>query len=92
MSITFTDGFNAGTFALYGNGEAGHHIPSFKINRVRVIRRADGYYARFCLDSAESREAAEAPPAQVEQEVQERGETSIQERPQAKESDQARHI
>jgi len=121
MSITFTDGFNAGTFALYGNGEAGHHIPSFKINRVQVIRRADGYYARFCLDvepkeqgaytgnvigidlperqpcrvsqvSAESREAAKTPPAQVEQEVQERGETSIQERPQAKESDQARHI
>jgi putative transposase len=26
MSITFTDGFNAGTFALYCNGEARHHI------------------------------------------------------------------
>ncbi|QUV86406.1 RNA-guided endonuclease TnpB family protein [Chloracidobacterium aggregatum] len=50
MSITFTDGFNAGTFALYCNGEARHHILSFKINRVRVIRRADGYYAQFYLD------------------------------------------
>jgi putative transposase len=50
MSITFTDGFNAGTFALYCNGEARHHILNSKINRVRVIRRADGYYAQFCLD------------------------------------------
>ena len=22
-----------------------------KINRVRVVRRADGYYAQFCLDA-----------------------------------------
>jgi putative transposase len=50
MSITFTDGFNAGAFALYCNGEARHHILNSKINRVRVIRRADGYYAQFCLD------------------------------------------
>jgi putative transposase len=50
MFITFTDGFNARTFALYCNGEARYHILSFKINRVRVIRRADGYYAQFCLD------------------------------------------
>ncbi|MCI3281512.1 transposase, partial [Synechococcus sp. PCC 6717] len=50
MSITFTDDFNAGSFALYCNGEARHHILNSKINRVRVIRRADGYYAQFCLD------------------------------------------
>jgi putative transposase len=50
MSITFTDGFNAGTFALYYNGDARHHILNSKINRVPVIRRADGYYAQFCLD------------------------------------------
>ncbi len=50
MAITFTDGFNAGTFALYCNGEARHHILNSKINRVRVVRRADGYYAQFCLD------------------------------------------
>jgi Transposase and inactivated derivatives len=49
MSISFTDGFNAGAFALYCNGEARHHILNSKINRVRVIRRADGYYAQFCL-------------------------------------------
>ncbi len=49
MSITFTDGNQAGTFALYCNGEARQHILSCKINRVRVVRRADGYYAQFCL-------------------------------------------
>jgi putative transposase len=50
MSITFTDSFNSGTFALYCNGEARQHILNSKINRVRVVRRADGYYAQFCLD------------------------------------------
>jgi putative transposase len=45
MTITFTDGFLAGTFALYGNGEARAYILTVKINRVRVIRRADGYDA-----------------------------------------------
>ena len=50
MSITFTDGFQAGTLALYCNGEARRDILTLKINRVRVIRRADGYYAQFCLD------------------------------------------
>jgi len=50
MSITFTDGFNAGAFALYCNSEARHHILNSKINRVRVIHRANGYYAQFCLD------------------------------------------
>lgn len=50
MSITFTDSFQAGTFALYCNGEARRDILTLKINRVRVVRRADGYYAQFCLD------------------------------------------
>jgi len=49
MTISFTDGFNAGSFALYCNGEARQHIINSKINRVRVVRRADGYYAQFCL-------------------------------------------
>ncbi len=36
MAISFTDGFNAGSFALYCNGEARQHILNSKINRVRV--------------------------------------------------------
>jgi len=50
MAITFTDGFGAGTFALYCDGEARQQILNSKINRVRVVRQADGYYAQFCLD------------------------------------------
>jgi len=50
MAITFTDGFVAGTFALYCDGEARQQILNSKINRVRVVRQADGYYAQFCLD------------------------------------------
>jgi putative transposase len=50
MAITFTDGFGAGRFSLYCNGKARQQILNSKINRVRVIRRADGYYAQFCLD------------------------------------------
>ncbi|MGY2837798.1 hypothetical protein [Thermostichus sp. MS-CIW-41] len=49
MSLTFTDGFQAGTFALYCNDKARRDILTLKINRVRVVRRADGYYAQFCL-------------------------------------------
>ncbi|MDB9312012.1 transposase [Spirulina sp. CS-785/01] len=48
--LTFTDGFKAGTFSLYCNSKAREDILTSKINRVRVIRRADGYYAQFCLD------------------------------------------
>ncbi|MCS6960434.1 MAG: transposase [Pseudanabaenaceae cyanobacterium SKYGB_i_bin29] len=51
MSITLTDGFQGGTFALYCNAEARADILRFKINRVRIIRRADGYYAQFVLDA-----------------------------------------
>ncbi|MFS8886072.1 transposase [Synechococcus sp. H70.2] len=50
MAITFTDGNQAGTFALYCNGKARQLILGSKINWVRVVRRADGYYAQFCLD------------------------------------------
>ncbi|WP_126147766.1 RNA-guided endonuclease InsQ/TnpB family protein [Synechococcus elongatus] len=50
MSITFTDGFKAGQLELWLDGSARQLILSSKINRVRVVRRADGYYAQFCLD------------------------------------------
>ena len=48
--LTFTDGFKAGTFSLYCDGKAREDILRSKINRVRVIRRADGYYCQFVLD------------------------------------------
>jgi putative transposase len=44
-------GFNAGSFSLYCNKETREDLFRLKINRVRVVRRADGYYAQFCFDA-----------------------------------------
>ncbi|WYL97972.1 MAG: transposase [Gloeotrichia echinulata IR180] len=47
--ITFSDGFQAGTFKLWGTRDLHfYHRKQFK--RVRVVRRADGYYCQFCID------------------------------------------
>uniref|UniRef100_B8HUL9 Putative transposase IS891/IS1136/IS1341 family n=1 Tax=Cyanothece sp. (strain PCC 7425 / ATCC 29141) TaxID=395961 RepID=B8HUL9_CYAP4 len=51
MTITFTDGFKAGGFSLWMNGAARQLILNSKINRVRVLCCADGYYVQFCLDT-----------------------------------------
>ena len=51
MRIAFTDGFNIGTLSLYCNKETQEDLFRLKINRVRVVRRADGYYAQFCLEA-----------------------------------------
>jgi len=48
-SIAFTDGFEAGTFKLWGTRDL-HYYQIDQIKRVRVVRCADGYYAQFCLD------------------------------------------
>ena len=45
--ITFTDGFKAGQFKLLGSRDLGYYNPSKDIKRVRVVRRADGYYVQF---------------------------------------------
>ncbi len=47
--ITFSDGFKAGTFKLWGTRDL-HYYQIKQIKRVRVVRRADGYYAQFCID------------------------------------------
>jgi putative transposase len=57
-SITFTDGFEAGTFSIFCNGSTQEDLHTLKINRVRVVRRADGYYAQFCFD-ADRKESGE---------------------------------
>nr|WP_279611177.1 transposase [Thermostichus vulcanus] len=46
--LTFTDGFKAGTFLLVGARDL-HFYPISQIKRVRVVRKADGYYAQFCI-------------------------------------------
>jgi putative transposase len=47
--LTFTDGFKAGTFKLVGSRDLHFYAPE-EIKRVRVIRRADGYYTQFCIN------------------------------------------
>ena len=50
-SITFTDGFKAGSFRLVGAWDLNYYQPE-QIKRVRVVRRVDGYYAvKACLIS-----------------------------------------
>jgi putative transposase len=56
MNITFTDGFEIGTLSLFCNNETREDLHTLKINRVRVVRRADGYYAQFCFDTARKEE------------------------------------
>jgi len=48
-TITFTDGFKAGSFKLWGTRDL-HFYQLGQIKRVRVVRRGDGYYVQFCLD------------------------------------------
>ncbi len=55
--LTFTDGFAAGTFKLVGSRDLHFYAPS-EIKRVRVVRRADGYYAQFCINIERTEEAS----------------------------------
>jgi putative transposase len=57
-SIAFTDGFKIGSLSLYCNKETREDLFRLKINRIRVVRRADGYYGQFCFD-AERKEEGE---------------------------------
>jgi putative transposase len=47
--LTFKDGFAAGKFKLVGSRDLHFSAPD-EIKRIRVIRRADGYYAQFCIN------------------------------------------
>lgn len=47
--INFTDGFKAGSFKLLGTRDLNFYQLE-QINRVRVVRRSDGYYVQFVLD------------------------------------------
>jgi len=50
-ALTFTDGFKAGTLKLKGTRDLlGYALDQIK--RVRVVKRADGYYSQFCIDAA----------------------------------------
>lgn len=48
--LTMIDGFKAGAFKLKGTRDLlGYALEAIK--RVRVVKRADGYYAQFCVDA-----------------------------------------
>ena len=47
--ITFTDGFKSGTFKLLGTRDLNFYQPG-QIKRVRVVKRADGFYCQFLID------------------------------------------
>jgi putative transposase len=49
-SINFSDGFKAGSFKLWGTRDL-HFYQLNQIKRVRIVRRADGYYVQFCIDA-----------------------------------------
>jgi putative transposase len=49
MSITFKDGFEAGKFRMIGASDLNFYQIE-QIKRIRVVRRADGYYAQFCIE------------------------------------------
>ncbi len=49
-SITFSDGFKAGKFKLWGTRDL-HFYQLKQFKRVRIVRRADGYYAQFCINT-----------------------------------------
>ncbi len=50
LTITFRDGFKAGTFKMWGSRDL-HFYQKEQIKRVRVVRRADGYYVQFSVDT-----------------------------------------
>ena len=47
-SITFTDKCGIGRLKMKGTRDLGFYDPS-QIKRVRLVKRADGYYAQFCI-------------------------------------------
>ncbi|MHC5770924.1 MAG: RNA-guided endonuclease InsQ/TnpB family protein [Nostoc sp.] len=47
--LTLTDGFKIGRLKLIGSRDLNFYQIE-QIKRVRLVRRADGYYAQFCVD------------------------------------------
>ena len=47
--LTFKEGFAAGKFKLIGSRDLHFYAPD-EIKRIRVVRRADGYYAQLCIN------------------------------------------
>ncbi|MBD2578531.1 RNA-guided endonuclease TnpB family protein [Oscillatoria sp. FACHB-1406] len=48
-SLTLTDGFKIGRLKLIGSRDLSFYQIE-RIKRIRLVKRADGYYAQFCVD------------------------------------------
>jgi len=55
QSITFIDGFKAGRFRMIGATELNYYQLG-QIKRLRIVKRADGYYAQFCIQHSRREE------------------------------------
>jgi putative transposase len=55
--LTLTDGFKIGRLKLVGSRDLNFYQIE-QIKRVRLVRRADGYYAQFCVDVDRREEVA----------------------------------
>ena len=53
--VTFTDGNNIGELKLLGSWDL-HRIDPKTIKRVRILRRADGYFCQFCIKAEISKD------------------------------------
>ena len=53
--LTLTDGFKIGKLKLVGSRELNFYQIE-QIKRVRLVKRADGYYTQFCIDIARKEE------------------------------------
>jgi putative transposase len=47
--LNLTDKFNAGRFKLIGTHDL-YFYEKNQIKRVRIVKRADGYFAQFCIN------------------------------------------
>jgi len=48
--LTMTDGFGIGKMKLIGSRDLHLSYDKKLIKRVRLIKRADGFYTQFCVD------------------------------------------
>lgn len=62
-TLTLTDGFEAGSFKLKGTRDLNFYDIK-QIKRIRIVKRADGYYAQFCID-VERKEKAQYTGSEI---------------------------
>ncbi|MEG4628782.1 transposase [Microcoleus sp. AR_TQ3_B6] len=53
--LTLKDGFGDGKFKLIGSRDL-HFYAAGEIKQIRIVRRADGYYAQFCINVERKKE------------------------------------